>query len=985
MPFERVGNNDWGEKCMREKLEQLLRSEDPKNPYTDEQLAKLLSVRRDEITSLRLQLGVANSRERRKSIFLQSVQAILNHNPDASIREITRRMQNQGYTCSKHIVDQAVKELRVPMPKDAVLVDRLPMNNDPFHQIVGYNGSLRTQIQQAKAVVVYPAGLHAIICGATGTGKSLLAEAMYHYGIQGGYLPQDAPFVVFNCAEYADNPQLLHSHLFGHARGSFTGAVADKAGLVELADGGILFLDEVHRLGPEGQEQLFCLIDKGQFRRLGETSSKRSARVLIIAATTESLESSLLPTFRRRIPMTIELPTLAQRPPKERSELIYHLFQIEARRTHRIIRLSREAHRALLLYACPGNVGQLHSDICVICANGFLNAIINSQEQIYIDYKDLPGRVQTGFLQTSQRSSEVEKLVSHDLEIRETETVDGWNFSDEEQDEDTYRYIEKTCRQLEAQGLKREIINDLISKELRQKLTSASPFFENRSAETNYLLQLAGEEAVHGARNIIVLAEKHLGTLQKQLLVLLAFHLSGVIRRAHSGIPIVNPQREQIREQYPAEFAVAQAAARMIEQDLCIPLPEDEIAFLAMYLYMGQGKSQQHDRHIRILVLTHGRTAEALCEVANHIMGSPRVDYIEMSLDEPPATALERAIQKAQEIDEGKGILLLADMGSTMSFGDIITSRTHIPTATVPRVDIMMLLTAIQKSSLPGAELQEVAKILKKNNCFSALEYRQPARQKLILCVCLTGKGTALTLKHMLQKQIPKIEEQAHIETLSVLNEQGLVKRIRQFQQDHQIVAVVGPYCPEGLNIPFFSVEDIISNRATQMLQFLLEESPSLSYLPEPIIHSDAASLQELVHLDLISLHATYSDKLSALEGMARILTQRGYTQEGYIVDVLRREVIAPTGLQNGFAVPHGCEKNVNRSVVAVSVLDRPIPWSESLDVDVIVMIALNGSGTVAMEELSQLLLNPAAKEALIAADSAEQVAEIVAQYAKIC
>ena len=110
--------------------------------------------------------------------------------------------------------------------------------------------------------------------------------------------------------------------------GSFTGAVADKAGLVELADGGILFLDEVHRLGPEGQEQLFCLIDKGQFRRLGETSSKRSARVLIIAATTESLESALLPTFRRRIPMTIELPTLAQRPPKERSELIYHLFQI---------------------------------------------------------------------------------------------------------------------------------------------------------------------------------------------------------------------------------------------------------------------------------------------------------------------------------------------------------------------------------------------------------------------------------------------------------------------------------------------------------------------------------------------------------------------------------------------------------------------------------------------------------------------------------
>ena len=86
---------------------------------------------------------------------------------------------------------------------------------------------------------------------------------MYKYAIYARKLEAKAPFVLFNCADYYNNPQLLLSHIFGHVKGAFTGADVEKEGLVAKANGGILFLDEIHRLPPEGQEMIFYFIDTG--------------------------------------------------------------------------------------------------------------------------------------------------------------------------------------------------------------------------------------------------------------------------------------------------------------------------------------------------------------------------------------------------------------------------------------------------------------------------------------------------------------------------------------------------------------------------------------------------------------------------------------------------------------------------------------------------------------------------------------------------
>ena len=195
---------------------------------------------------------------------------------------------------------------------------------NPFSSIIGYDGSQKLQVKQAQSAILYPPkGLHTLITGESGTGKTLFARTMYNYGrVLKKLSTAEYPFIEFNCADYYHNPQLLLSQLFGHIKGAFTGADQKTSGLVERANHGILFLDEIHRLPPEGQELLFYLMDTGQYRKMGEASTIRKADILIIGATTENPNDVLLKTFKRRIPLTIQLPPLRERPIIERLKIL---------------------------------------------------------------------------------------------------------------------------------------------------------------------------------------------------------------------------------------------------------------------------------------------------------------------------------------------------------------------------------------------------------------------------------------------------------------------------------------------------------------------------------------------------------------------------------------------------------------------------------------------------------------------------------------
>jgi transcriptional regulator with AAA-type ATPase domain len=218
-----------------------------------------------------------------------------------------------------------------------------------FETLIGYNDGLKVAIQQAKAAILYPPrGLHTLLCGPSGVGKTTIARLMHAFAIEQEALLPDAPFISFNCADYTGNTQLLLAHLFG----SLNESDGERKSLVEQAHRGVLFLDEVHRLPPEGQEMLFYLMDHEHFRRLGDVQERHTS-LLLLAATTEDPYTALLPTFRRRFPMLITLPGLEERTLSERYELLRAFFTTECSTIGTNIHIVPQALRALLLYECP--------------------------------------------------------------------------------------------------------------------------------------------------------------------------------------------------------------------------------------------------------------------------------------------------------------------------------------------------------------------------------------------------------------------------------------------------------------------------------------------------------------------------------------------------------------------------------------------------------------------------------------------------------
>lgn len=158
---------------------------------------------------------------------------------------------------------------------------------DVFDTMIGADGSQKNVIERCKAAVSYPPdGLPILITGESGVGKSFLARLIHQYAVSSAVISESAPLVVLNCADYANNPELLSAALLGYKKGSFTGADTDKEGLLQEADGGYLFLDEIHRLSYENQEKLFIFMDTGKYRPLGDKNWK-AAKVRFIFATTE--------------------------------------------------------------------------------------------------------------------------------------------------------------------------------------------------------------------------------------------------------------------------------------------------------------------------------------------------------------------------------------------------------------------------------------------------------------------------------------------------------------------------------------------------------------------------------------------------------------------------------------------------------------------------------------------------------------------------
>jgi DNA-binding NtrC family response regulator len=232
-------------------------------------------------------------------------------------------------------------------------------------ELLGVSAAMQ-QVRQAVARAA-DAPFSVVISGESGSGKELVARAIHRAGLR-----RSRPFCALNCAALPDD--LVEAELFGHARGAFTGALTERRGLFEEADGGVLFLDELGELTARGQAKLLRALQEGEIRRLGETVSRR-VDVRIVAATNRALDQEVeAGRFRRDLWYRLDVIRIAVPPLRERPEDVPALAQAFWRRAAERVGsravLADRTIAALARYDWPGNVRELQNVLAALAVSG---------------------------------------------------------------------------------------------------------------------------------------------------------------------------------------------------------------------------------------------------------------------------------------------------------------------------------------------------------------------------------------------------------------------------------------------------------------------------------------------------------------------------------------------------------------------------------------------------------------------------------------
>lgn len=696
------------------------------------------------------------------------------------------------------------------------------IDKDPFSEMFGSNTSLKNQIEQAKAAVMYPPnGLHTLIIGPSGVGKTTFANKIYEYAVKHRKIPKEQfPFVSFNCSDYYNNPQLLLSQLFGHVKGAYTGADSDKIGLVEKANGGILFLDEVHRLPPDGQEMLFYLIDNGEYHRLGETEHTRKSNVLIIAATTEDPQKVLLKTFLRRIPVIITLPSLSEIDIKERANIVENLLTQEAIRVNRKIVVSAEVFKALLVYNCIGNIGQLKSDIKFICAKAFLR-YVNKKDNLKIEFDMLPKFIKESIFNYNKLDLITQEFLnsySEDLVIYPTK--ERLHQNSRITSENIYEKIVYRLNELKEKGLSQDKINVEISKEIENYFSRIIRKFNYQDYNIRELYKVLNKEVVDFTLELVKLSSEKLNRkYDNRLMFSLAFHINSLIERVKLKKPIINHELSKIREMYNEEYKVASLIVKRIEERFDLNIPIDENGFIAILLSKSVVEDINDDK-IGILIITHGNsTATSMAKVCNRLLNSNFVKAIDMPLEEDVSSTYTKARDMVKAIDRGNGVIILVDMGSLKEFGKKITEETGIITRTIEKVSTPIVLDVLRRVMYKNENIDEIYHSVMANDS-EAVYLNRP---KAIITVCTTGKATSLMLKNMITNILQEIgSNQIQVIPVDYSSIQKKSKEYIDICQSYELIACVGNVNPM-VDIPFFSLEEFMDKKIRKKFYRLLE------------------------------------------------------------------------------------------------------------------------------------------------------------------
>lgn len=693
------------------------------------------------------------------------------------------------------------------------------LDTSAFSRLIGYDKSLNQLIQKVKASVLYPGtSLPFMIHGATGVGKSFLAQIIHQFCCDNGIISRDAPFVPFNCAQYANNPELMSSKLFGHVKGAYTGAVSDSAGVIDAADGGILFLDEAHRLSKENQEKLFTFLDYGKFSRLGESNRWHRADVRIILATTEDIRSSFLETFRRRIPINISIPGLNERSDGEKEQLIYSFFISERRLMKKDIFVPEHIFDILMRHRYDANVGELQATIKYMCASAYSRC--RRKEDITVTYWD--------FSEEFLRQEEDIKAGGEQPERRIRIAADSTAESLMESDS-IRQALEKVLINLTE--IRSGMWPSVGAEEMDRAMAEQIGYFASYFSRQYFLLYREQEERKNGngLKSLVsswlqsnnYLKSRHINDTVSQMfsryLYFRYYNLKGLEEL------ITEPVRElyrYCRGKFMEEAAMVEEFSEYFKERLQISFHAvDKLFFI---LYLRRCGARISSNRIYPVLVGHGMaTAMSMAETVNGLLGARLFEAVDILSGETERQIFEEVEQAVRGRGQYSSVMLLWDTEMTASEENMLERNLKMETLLLDRMSTQDVLET-GRMILSGKKLSEISRgmreaAVRKNKIFNRGERQSP----VIVCSCFTGIATAMRMENIIRESIP---EDVNLKIVSCgfgeLKAEGVQHEI--FRR-YQVIGIIGTANPRISGIPYIPLEEMIVQSENDVFKSMLK------------------------------------------------------------------------------------------------------------------------------------------------------------------
>jgi len=657
-----------------------------------------------------------------------------------------------------------------PTPLPGPTISPLLSKRDAFSQLIGAEGSLAQAVALCRSAVNYPGdGLPVLLAGESGVGKSYLATLIYDYAIQNAVIAADKPFIELNCADYANNPELLSGTLFGYTKGAFTGADREKRGAFDDADGGFLFLDEVHRLSAENQEKLFLFMDKGYFYRLGDNRTRHPATIRFIFATTENIDAVLLNTFRRRIPIRLTLPNFISRPLTERVAQVECFLHREAQRLKRDIYLDSELMSQLVMSPVRGNIGELKNQIKVMCASAWSESD-NPRSLTLIAPHSRPGTGTTLLISRQDRPLSLDvnvllpKAMRNDVIFRE------------------FCHSGNTL---------------LLNRKLEHHLSEISGVLKQDALYSGYLWQ----NTQHAIRELESLSGVTFSPeLKKTLWLCLNFALHNATDDAQLAELLAITDYVSCKARLLAEMCI---------DLLHLHVTRDPLALLTPLLRSAFNNIARDDDGIQGIIVAHGRsTASSLASTANQLTGSFIFKAFDMPNTTPTRAMIDLLINHLHSLKQGTGVIILVDMGSLREIYEEIKLHLHGELLVINNVSTAVALDIASKIQ-ERLSMSDIIDSVKGAWEVEARYYAGVLPGNKIIISCISGEGISKKLKDIVQRYL--MRDDIEIVTMEYDDVKWKIARADPSLQGTRLIITTTDL--EAGYIPLLSVEQLIKEK----------------------------------------------------------------------------------------------------------------------------------------------------------------------------